>query len=84
MMIMCFCCITWFAVRYLQFLSTILCIRLNYSILLCGYILLCVFCERTTHEFLFGALAELLDNARFALFLSAYVIVVISATYIPQ
>ena len=26
-------------------------------------------CERTTHEFLFGALAELLDNARSGLLL---------------
>lgn len=25
--------------------------------------------DRTTHEFLFGALAELLDNARFKMFL---------------
>ena len=24
-----------------------------------------IFCDRTTHEFLFGALAELLDNARY-------------------
>jgi hypothetical protein len=27
-----------------------------------------IYCFRTTHEFLFGALAELVDNARYVVF----------------